>query len=175
MSSTNIIKPNNYIFVNEKNAKQIMHFKCKVLTEDFNNVNTVMTIPVFNSLNLMKKFQTQILEKDTLNKNFYTYIDNNHDCIASTRLSNTRTLPFNTKIDKYDPLNPDYIEKLMIHNIGLFIINNFVIEEKSIYASSDEKPLILTGDIWIPSITTSDNSYFREITNDIYEKLYLKS
>tara|TARA_Y100000996_G_scaffold409465_1_gene390153 strand:- start:875 stop:1399 length:525 start_codon:yes stop_codon:yes gene_type:complete len=174
MSAINIIKPNNYVFVNDKNTNQIMHFKCKVLSEDCNTVKTAMTIPVFNSLSLMKEFQTQILEKNTMDKSCYVYVDNNHDCIASTRLS-TKSSTYDTKIEEYYPLNPDYVERLMIHKVGLFIINNFAIEDKSIYDLSDEKPLILTGDIWIPSITISDNCYFREITNDIYDNLYLNS
>lgn len=122
----------------------------------------------------MKKLKSQILEKNTMDKSFYVYVDNNHDCIASTRLS-TGTSTHDTKIEEYDPLNPDYVERLMIHKVGLFIINNFAIEDKSIYDLSDETPLILTGDIWIPSITTTDNCYFREMTNNIYEDLYLKS
>ena len=32
MSTINIIKPNNYVFVDDKNSNQIMHLKCKVLS-----------------------------------------------------------------------------------------------------------------------------------------------
>jgi hypothetical protein len=144
MNVSFMLKPNTYIFVNDRDTKGILHLNVNILSHDNNQLNSVASIPVFKSLKMTTKFQEQIINKKNMRANWYASKDNKtNDCVICSQVTDKNNFDNLSKIKEFDMDNEKSVEKLMKNNIGLFYVDDFWIKEHN-------EQLLLIGKIWTP-------------------------
>jgi hypothetical protein len=136
--------PNKYIFVNDRNTKDILHLNVNILSHDNNHLNSIASIPVFRSLKMTTKFQEQIINKKNMRANWYASKDNKtNDCVICSHVTTKNYFDNLSKIKEFDMDNEKSVKILMTNNIGLFYVDDFLIKEHN-------EQLLLIGKIWTP-------------------------
>lgn len=158
--------PNKYILVFETNTDRVMHFNAMIHTHDNKSIETIPTIPVFDSLKCINRFQKEILEKKTTNLIWYVSKEEyTNECVFYSHIKDNLRTPF-TKIRESHLDDEIYTEKLMMNNLGLFYVEDFWVK-KSL------EQILMIGNLWTPPKCTSGETYDIETAKDFCENAYL--
>lgn len=165
----NILTPQKYILVNTKDPSQIMHVNSVIFTKNNNRIDSVTTIPIFDSLKSVHKFQHDILKKKHIRSDWYVSNDmTTNECVVYTHIVNNQNDRNDfAAIKEFDMENETDMSKIVMNNTGLFYIEDFWLKEH-------KEQLLLTGRVWMPpSKKGEQSSYYTEIARESYEHLYL--
>jgi hypothetical protein len=159
--------PKKYILVFETNTDRVMHFNASLLhTPNNNYLETIPTIPVFDTLKSINKFQKEILEKKRIIPTWFVSKEEyTNECVIYSHIKNELKTPF-TKIIDSDLEDEIYTEKLMMNNIGLFYVEDFWVKESL-------EQLVMIGNLWTPPKCMSGETYDLNHAREFCENTYL--